>query len=48
MVLLTVVISCVVGIILTWLGIKGRQMWLVVTCGPLIVVSLAYLAWSIM
>ncbi|MEM7252418.1 MAG: hypothetical protein AAF493_13450 [Pseudomonadota bacterium] len=46
-VILTVVISLFVGIILTWLGIRGRQTWLVVSCGPLIIASIVYLVWSL-
>ena len=34
-----------VGILLTWAGWRGRQMWLVVWCGGLIVASIAYIGW---
>lgn len=45
MLVFTVLISLAIGGILTWLGIRGRQIWLAVWSGGLIVVSLAYLGW---
>ncbi len=47
-VIFTVIISLIVGVILTYLGIKGRQVWLIVTYAPLIFVSIGYLAWSML
>jgi len=43
--LLTGFIGLVTGIILTWAGWRGRQMWLVVWCGGLVVASIAYVGW---
>ncbi len=43
--LLTVLLSLLIGVVLTWLGIRGRQIWLATWSGGLIVASLAYLGW---
>ncbi len=43
--LLTGVIGLVVGIVLTWAGWRGRQLWLVVWCGGLVVSSIVYIGW---
>ena len=43
MYLLTVVLGLVIGIVLTGLGIKGKQIWLVVWSVGLIIASIAYL-----
>ncbi len=43
--LFTGVIGLVVGIVLTWAGWRGRQLWLVVWCGGLVVASIAYIGW---
>lgn len=45
MLLFTVLLSLVIGVILTWLGVRGRQIWLATWSGGLIVASLAYLGW---
>ena len=45
MYLFTVVLGFFIGIILTWLGIKGRQIWLTVWSIGLIFASIAYVAW---
>ena len=34
-----------IGIVLTWLGVRGRQIWLATWSAGLIVVSLVYLGW---
>ena len=44
--LLTVVISIVVGIVLIWLARMGKQMWLMVWSVGLVLSSIAYLAWA--
>lgn len=41
----TVGLALVIGITLVWLGIRGRQWWLVTWCAGLVVVSLAYFIW---
>ena len=43
--LLTGIIGLVVGVVLTWAGWRGRQMWLVVWCGGLIIASIVYIGW---
>ena len=43
MYLLTVVLGLIIGVVLTALGIKGRQVWLVVWSVGLIIASIAYL-----
>ncbi|MAP13369.1 MAG: hypothetical protein CMQ61_15130 [Gammaproteobacteria bacterium] len=43
MYLLTVVLGLIIGVVLTALGIKGRQTWLVVWSVGLIIASIAYL-----
>jgi hypothetical protein len=44
--LLTVVMSIVVGIVLIWLARFGKQMWLMVWSIGLVLSSIAYLAWA--
>ncbi len=44
--LLTVVISIVVGIVLIWLARLGKQMWLMVWSVGLVLSSIAYLGWA--
>jgi hypothetical protein len=39
---LTVVMSLIVGIVLVWLGRHGRQMWLIAWSWGLILCSIAY------
>ena len=46
MYLLTVVLGLFIGIVLTWLGFKGRQVWLIVWSIGLILASLVYLGWT--
>ena len=46
--LLTAVLGLVIGIVLTWAGWRGRQRWLVVWCGGLIVASIAYMGWILL
>ena len=43
MYLLTAVLGLIIGVVLTALGIKGRQIWLVVWSVGLIIASIAYL-----
>ncbi len=43
--LVTVVLSILIGAFLVWWGARGRQWWLVTWCAGLIVVSIAYLVW---
>ena len=43
MYLLTVLLGLIIGVVLTALGIKGRQIWLVVCSVGLIIASIAYL-----
>jgi len=42
--LLTVVISIVIGIVLIWLARLGKQMWLMVWSVGLVLASIAYIA----
>ena len=44
-IVLSAVIGLVVGAFLTWLGWRGRQMWLTVWCGGLVIASIACLIW---
>jgi len=46
MLLLTVVISLVVGVVLIWLARLGRQMWLMAWSVGLVLASIAYMAWA--
>ena len=46
MYMFTVVLGLVIGIILTWLGYKGQQIWLTVWSLGLIVSSIAYITWA--
>ena len=43
--LLTVVISIIVGIVLIWLARLGKQMWLMVWSVGLVLVSIVYIVW---
>lgn len=43
--LFTVVLGLFIGIFLTWLGVKGRQIWLTVWSAGLIVASITYMVW---
>ena len=43
--LFTVVLGLLIGILLTWLGYKGRQIWLTVWSAGLIVASITYIVW---
>ena len=43
MYLLTVVLGLIIGVVLTALGINGKQIWLVVWSVGLIIASIAYL-----
>ena len=45
MYLFTVILGFFIGIILTWMGIKGRQIWLTVWSAGLIVASVTYVGW---
>ncbi|NKC12596.1 MAG: hypothetical protein GKR94_10460 [Gammaproteobacteria bacterium] len=42
----TYAIGLIIGIILTWVGWRGRQWWLVFWCGGLIIASIAVLIWD--
>ena len=42
---LSAVIGLIVGVFLTWLGWRGRQIWLTVWCGGLVIASIACLIW---
>ena len=44
MLLLTVILSLVVGVVLMWLARKGRQMWLLAWSAGLVVASIVYMA----
>ena len=46
MLLFTVSLAFVIGIILMWLGYKGKQMWLVFWSVGLIMASLSYLGYE--
>lgn len=48
MLLFTVVLGLMIGIILTTLGYKGKQIWLTVWAGGLVICSLVYLGWHVM
>ena len=45
MLLVTVIIGLLAGIVLTWLALKGRQMWLLAWSIGLILVSVAYVGY---
>ena len=45
MYMFTVVLGLAIGVILTWLGVKGRQIWLTFWSAGLIVASIAYIVW---
>ena len=47
MLVVSAVLGLLIGITLVWAGVKGRQIWLVVWCGGLVVASLAYLGWAV-
>ena len=44
-IVLSAAIGLIVGAFLTWLGWRGRQMWLVVWCVGLVIASVACLIW---
>lgn len=41
----TVLLALVIGIVLLYVGRRGKQMWIVVWSVGLIICSVAYLAW---
>ena len=43
----TVVLCVVIGVVLCWLGWRGRQWWLFSWNAGLIVASLAYFGWNL-
>lgn len=43
--LFTLIISIIMGILLTWAGIKGRQVWLAVWSAGLIIAAVGTLIW---
>lgn len=43
--LFTVILGLLIGLVLTWLGVKGRQIWLTVSSGGLVVASITYIVW---
>lgn len=45
-VLFTVALSLIIGAVLVWLGVKGRQRWLTIWSGGLIVACFAYFGWA--
>ena len=45
--LFTLVFSIIIGVLLTWLAIKGRQVWLAVWSAGLIVAAVSTLIWRI-
>ena len=45
MYMFTVVLGLMIGVILTWLGVKGGQIWLIFWSVGLIVASIAYFVW---
>jgi len=47
MLLFTVVLSIFIGIILVWLGHKGRQLWLVFWSVGLLLVDATYLVYDL-
>ena len=46
MLMLTVVVSIVIGLVLMWLARQGKQMWLMVWSVGLVFSSVAYIAWE--
>lgn len=46
--LMTCVLGIIIGVLLTWLGWRGRQWWLVFWCGGLVLVSIATLGWELL
>lgn len=46
MLLFTVSLALVIGVILIWLGYKGKQMWLIAWSIGLILCSIAYLGYE--
>ena len=47
MLLFTMVLSLIIGIVLIWLARRGRQMWLMAWSVGLVIVSVAYMAWTV-
>ena len=45
--LFTVVLGLFIGIVLTWLGVKGQQIWLTVWSAGLILASIIYIVWVV-
>jgi hypothetical protein len=45
MLLVTVIMSLIIGFVLMWLARHGRQMWLMVWSVGLVLASVAYLIW---
>jgi len=46
MLLFTMLLAIVIGCILIWLGVKGRQLWLVTWSIGLILVSLGFIGYE--
>lgn len=46
MLLFTMILSLIIGIVLIWLARHGRQMWLMAWSVGLVIVSVAYMAWT--
>ncbi len=47
MYLFTVVLGLVIGVILTWMGLVGRQVWLTVWSIGLMGASVTYIGWAV-
>ena len=45
--MLTAVLGLIIGMVLVWLGRKGRQLWLICWSWGLIVCSVAYASWML-
>jgi hypothetical protein len=43
--LFTLIFSIVIGVLLTWVGIKGRQVWLALWSAGLVVAAIGTLVW---
>ena len=46
--LFTLAISVVIGVLLVWMGRRGKQLWLLVWGGGLVVCSLATFVWMML